>query len=372
MGDTAVERIPLSRFPLWDTAPDRRPLVSFDLELTARCNNNCRHCYINLPADSRPAAARELSFEEIRAIADEAVSLGALWCTITGGEPLLRDDFTEIYRYLKHKGLLVSVLTNATLITPDRVRLFRTHPPRHLEVSVYGITRETYEAVTRQPGSHASFFRGVNLLLDAGIGVTLKTMVLRSNVHEFARIATFCRKRSRDPFRFDPFLHLRYDGDAARNTEIRAERLSPADIAAVEHAEPCRMQALERYCREAAATNAGPGYSRHLLQCGAGITRCHVSHDGQFRLCAALCDPRCVYDLRQGSLADAWHRFVPRVREMKARQETPSECGACPHFDLCMWCPAHAYLETQSLEAEVPYFCKSTHERIANLAATDA
>jgi len=55
--------------------------------------NDCRHCYIGLPAGDQEARRKELSLAEIDRIAGEAVSLGALWCLVTGGEPLLREDF---------------------------------------------------------------------------------------------------------------------------------------------------------------------------------------------------------------------------------------------------------------------------------------
>ena len=102
-----VSTLPLSGFQLWDKLWDRRRPLSFDLEVTARCNHDCRHCYINLPAADREARAAELSREEIGSIAGEAVSLGAVLCLITGGEPLLREDFREIYLALKRLGLLV-------------------------------------------------------------------------------------------------------------------------------------------------------------------------------------------------------------------------------------------------------------------------
>ncbi|MCK5313456.1 MAG: radical SAM protein, partial [Desulfobacteraceae bacterium] len=90
--------------------------VSINFELTARCNNNCRHCYINLPENDTDAESLELDIEEIETLADQAVNNGVLWCLITGGEPLLRDDFPEIFLMLRKKGLLVSVFTNACLI----------------------------------------------------------------------------------------------------------------------------------------------------------------------------------------------------------------------------------------------------------------
>ena len=71
--------------------------LSFELELTARCNNHCRHCYVDLPADDERARAAELTTDEVLALGREAVDLGALWCLLTGGEPLLRNDFADIY-----------------------------------------------------------------------------------------------------------------------------------------------------------------------------------------------------------------------------------------------------------------------------------
>jgi MoaA/NifB/PqqE/SkfB family radical SAM enzyme len=142
--------------------------LDFTLEITARCNNACRHCYINLPAGDREARRKELSLDEINDIAGQAAELGALWCLVTGGEPLLRKDFAEIYLALKRKGLLISVFTNACLVTKNTWRLFKKYPPRDLEVTLYGITAETYERVTGKPGSYAALRRGLDCCWKAG------------------------------------------------------------------------------------------------------------------------------------------------------------------------------------------------------------
>lgn len=275
----------LPDFRLWDKLGDRRIPLSFDLEVTARCNNNCRHCCINLPSDDRAALHDELTLEEISHIADQAVSLGSLWCLITGGEPLLRKDFSDLYRVLKSKGLLVSVFTNVCLITDKHIKLFRNYPPREIEITVYGATEETYERVTRISGSYAAFRRGLALLLDGGIKVNLKAMALRSNVHELPAIARFCRERTKDFFRFDPMLHLRFDGNEPRNREIRAERLSAEEIIGIEQADPERSAAMEKRCGmlETSVPEAGPDY--RLFQCHAGGESFAVSYNGLFRLC---------------------------------------------------------------------------------------
>ena len=364
MNESLVSSIPLQEFSLWDKVKGKRAPISFDLEVTARCNNNCRHCYINLPAGHRQSKKKELSLHEIKELADEAVSLGALWCLITGGEPLLRDDFFDIYLSLKKKGLLVSVFTNATLVTQEHVRLFKRYPPRDIEVSVYGVTADTYERVTRKPGSFDAFMRGLNLLLGSGGKVRLKAMALRSNVGEFQQIARFCRQKTKDYFRFDPFLHLRFDADQIRNQDIKSERLSPAEIVALERSDPERFQSLEKRCDKLIVPESSHITCNHLFRCGTGNGSFTVSHDGFFRLCSSLYHPDCVYDLRKGSLTDAWQDFVPQVRDMRSdRKGFLETCRACPLINLCMWCPAHAYLETGEIDAPVDYFCKVAHAR---------
>ncbi len=354
----------LPEFSGWNKIGDRRVPLDFTLEITARCNNNCRHCYINLPAGDNLARQKELTLDEIADIADQAIALNALWCLVSGGEPLLRPDFPEIYLMLRQKGLLVSVFTNACLVSEEHIRLFKKHPPRDIEVSVYGVTQGTYERVTRKPGSFAAFKRGLNLLLESGINIRLKAMALRSNVQELVEIAAFCRKHTVDYFRFDPLLNLRHDGDQQRNEEIRSERLSPEQIVVIEQEDNERAEAMRKGCDRLIHPVCDGPVCNHLFLCGAGNASFAVSYDGIFRLCTSLWHPDCIYNLRQGSLREAWNELVPHVRDMRSSSQAYLEtCRRCPIVNLCLWCPAHAHLETGKLDGGSEYFCAVAHAR---------
>jgi radical SAM protein with 4Fe4S-binding SPASM domain len=357
-----VVNTPLPEFELWNELADKDMPVSLELELTARCNNDCRHCYINLPAGDGAARARELTFDEIVAVADQAVELGVLWCLLTGGEPLLRPDFSEIYVALKRRGLLVSVFTNACLLTPEHVDLFLRYHPRDVEITMYGASRAAYERVTRTPGSFDAFLRGVRLLEQGGVGARYKAMALRSNVQELSAMAEFGRVRTKDYFRFDPLLHLRYDRDAARNVEICAERLTPAEIAAIEQSDEERAHALRGECRKAAVSEA-PAEPDLIFKCGVGqeIT---VGYDGSLRLCSSLWHPDYVADVRREPLAAAWRRLASKARAARTRDAAYLElCAQCKLTDLCLYCPAHAYLENGSLTQPVDDFCATALAR---------
>lgn len=354
----------ISELDLWKRIAGKRKLLSLDLEITARCNNNCSHCYINLPEEDNEARDREISLPEIDKITNDAAKLGALFCLLTGGEPLLRKDFFDIYLNLKKKGFLISVFTNATLITKKHIEFFKKYPPRNFEVSVYGINKKTYERVTRTPGSFQAFLRGLKLLLLSGIKVRFKTMALRSNISEIKEIANFCRENTKDYYRFDPFLHLRYDRDQKKNKEIISQRLSPQEIINLEQSDPERFQALEQNCHNLLLPGNNNLTCQHLFLCGAGKSSCIVSYDGLFRLCYPLWHPDTIYDLRKGNLKDAFLNFVPKVLDIRSDQADYLEkCRDCPIVNLCMWCPAYAFLETGYLDKWVEYFCNVAHRR---------
>jgi len=368
MNNPFLYKLPLPEFLLWDKLKNKRKAISFDLEITSRCNNNCRHCYINMPANDKKARRKELSFDEIKSIVDQAVELEAVWCLLTGGEPLLREDFFDIYLYLKKKGLLVSVFTNATLITKKHAEFFKSYPPRDIEVTVYGVTKDTYERVTQTPGSFDAFMAGLNLLLQNYIKVRFKAMALHSNVQELSKISQFCRERTKDYFRFDPFLHLRFDGDPGRNREIRSERLSPSEIVAIEQADPERSVALKKSCNKLINPGLAHTNCNHLFHCGTGNGSFTVSYDGLFRLCSSLWHPDCIYDLRKGTLGEAWDDFVPKVRAMHSnRKDFLARCRSCTIINLCMWCPANSYLEAGKLDTPVEYFCELAHSRAESI-----
>ena len=368
-----MQRLEIQQFPLWDRLKIRRSPLSFDLEVTARCNCHCRHCYINLPANDPEARAKELTTAEILDIGGQAAELGAIWCLVTGGEPLLRDDFADIYLGLKRLGLLVSVFTNATIIRPEHIALFKQYPPRDIEITVYGSNSASYEGVTRKPGTFAAFQRGLEGLVAAGLKVRLKAMAIRSNIDDMEAIATFSRAHTKDYYRYDPQLHLRYDGDASRNEEIQQERLTPDEIVELEQADTQRLGMLHE-SQDSLINEAFTHMNcNHLFHCGAGNAGFTVGYDGTFRLCSSLCAPGTTINLRQVRLREVWETWVPWVRDLRSHNpEYLSTCRQCPIVNLCLHCPAHAHLETGAMDGATPYFCAVAHARAASLENTAA
>lgn len=348
------------RASLWGENPAL--LGRLDIELTERCNNNCIHCYINVPASDRHATKKELSTDQVQEILTEASSLGCLTVRLTGGEPLLRDDFEELYLFARRLGHKVVIFTNATLITPQLAELFARIPPlEKIEVSVYGMKQSSYEAVTRTPGSYENAWRGVNLLMGKKIPFVVKGALLPPNKDEMEEFVTWASDLPwmDEPPSFATFFDLRCRRDSeAKSRRIKGLRLSPEAILGVLTR---RREEYVRVMREFSSQFMAP-QGDTLFSCGGGVGSGCVDAYGNFQLCMMLRQPAAVYDLTRGSLKDALVNFFPALREMKAKDpEYLARCARCFLMGLCEQCPAKSWIEHGTLDTPVEYCCEIAH-----------
>ena len=342
-------------------------------EITARCPLDCRHCAVNRPEGDKSSRKRELGAGEIGRIAGEAAALGFTAAAITGGEPVVRPDFFDVYQAVLSKGLLVSVATSATRVSEEFVRFLKKFPPRFVEVPVFGASRETFDRVTRTPGSYAAFKNGLDRLLAGGVNVRLRAMALRSNKHEIPALAEFGRSFAKGAFVIAPHLDLRYDRDEARNILIRAERLSPREIVRLERSGPDNVGPVAPSCAglggEGLAADDDFPERRRLFRCAAGGPELVVDPAGFLRPCPPFSHPDFLVDLRKVSLSGALERFLPQALGRRTvRGERPEACAACRTTDHCSWCPARSYLETGKLDKIADGLCELAGARAEGLS----
>ncbi len=360
--DSYAVKIRADEVSLWKgNAPLLDPL---DIELTERCNNNCIHCYINLPAGDLNARQRELSKEEIQEILREAASLGCLTVRFTGGEPLLREDFEDLYVFARKLGLRVALLTNATLITPTLADIFARIPLlQSIEVTLYGMKNGSYESVTRVSGSFEAAWQGIHLLLEKKVPFVVKGTLLppnRGEMEEFEAWASTIPWMDTPPS-YTISLDLRARRDSGeKNILIKGLRPSPEEIVTL------FAKRRENYLREMRefCSKFTRSLGENIFSCGAGIRGGCVDAYGYFQPCMLLRHPDTVYDIKKGSLKDALTKFFPQIRQTGA--ENPdylARCTRCFLKGLCEQCPARSWMEHGTLDTPVDYCCKIAHEQ---------
>lgn len=315
-----------------------------EMDLTYRCNLKCGHCYGVCEPNKK-----ELTTQEVFRILDEMKQAGCLWLLLSGGEPLLRKDFWEIYIYAKKGGFVITLFTNGTLITPEFVARLREYRPFSVEVSLYGITRDTYESVTGVAGSFERCMRGINLLLlEHGLPLKIKTTVVTLNHHELWQIKKYVETELRVEFRFDAVISPKLDSSKGPCHL----RVSPEEVVKLDLADEKRLEGWKEVCERF----WGPLHSDTLYNCGAGASSFHIDPYGVMRLCSMVRNPS--WNLRQFSFQENWqelHKF--RVQKSFS---TNSKCRDC-EIALCDWCPGWAQVENGDLETPVEYLCRIAH-----------
>jgi len=327
----------------------RYPL-SGSIEVTNRCNLRCQHCFIQC---DRQAWEHEpdLTTAEWCDILDQMAKAGTLWLLITGGEPLMRPDFAEIYMHAKRLGFLVTLFTNGTLVTDEVADLLEAYPPFAVEVSLYGRTQEVYERVTTVPGSFARCMAGIQRLHQRRLLLRLKTPVMTLNVDELWDIKAYAEELG-TPFRFDPMINAGLAG----GKEPLALRLSPEEVVALDLADPERMSEWREFCSRFVGERIP---TDDLYVCGAGLRTFHIDAAGRMNVC--LLSRRPQYSVRAGSFREGWEQALPNER--KRQVSAAYGCNRCRLQALCGQCVAWAEMECGQAEQAVPYLCAVAHER---------
>ena len=154
--------------------------------VTANCNLNCLHCYT-----SRFKGHYELSTTEAISIIRDAYDVGISHISLTGGEPLIRKDINTIIKEIRDYGISVSLVTNATVIKEDLVKLLYTYEV-FTYVSLDGSSARTHNLV-RGENSWSRTMRGISYLKREGVTFSTVFALNKLNVHEVKGYITLAR-----------------------------------------------------------------------------------------------------------------------------------------------------------------------------------
>lgn len=327
------QKVGRSRVPLCGT-----------LDLTHRCNMNCVHCYLGPHIGESILRRGEMTTEQLLATVDELTAAGCLTLLITGGEPLLRSDFVEIYRHARESGLLVSVFTNGTLVSEPILDVLAAMPPQVVEVTLYGARARTFERITRVPGSYQRCVNGIRRLVDRGVKVNLKTVLMTLNCHEFDAMKGLATEMGLG-FRHDAAIFPRMNGDRSP----LSLRVAPERVVRAEMSDSRTVAEWRSYYEQRRDLPVSEG----LYNCGAGLTNFHIDPYGGLHPCIMSQD--CTFDLLGGRFLDGWNGVISRIRDKRA--SPLYYCNRCPRRTLCSLCPSFSRMENGNEEVRSEYLC---------------
>jgi len=156
--------------------------LTLQFELTGQCNLKCKHCY-NRSGD----ADREtlMTPEKWCELARQIVSDGGIFqCIISGGEPLLLGDkLFDVMDILHDDGTSFVVITNALLLTKEKVKRFAKYRYFWFQISIDGSTAELHDNFRGVEGSFERAVNGALEISNAAIPLVIAHTVTPKNLN---------------------------------------------------------------------------------------------------------------------------------------------------------------------------------------------
>ncbi len=295
-------------------------------ELTYRCNQRCIHCYV-VPGEEEQRP--ELTTDEWLKLLDELALAGCLYLTYTGGEAMLRPDFWKLVQAAIERNFALQIFTNGLLVDEAAARRLVELNVLAVGVSLYGVTPETHDRITRLPGSFERSLKAIRRLRQAGLTVFLKHVIMRENKKAYPSILRLAAELGAIP-QLDPILVPANDGSLGPT----AGRLADAELAEVLGDK---------------RVNPALDFDGQQMPelCSAGLSTCSINPYGDVTPCLQLLLP--AGNVRRQRFMKIW-REAPTLELIRSlRPEDISGCRNCKLLHYCARCPGLALLEDGDL-----------------------
>jgi len=301
------------------------------IELTSYCNQKCSYCYNGWREDGGKSVG-SLPSDELLGLVDRALTeVDFDHVTLTGGEPLTRNDFFEVMEVCRRHGKRAQIISNGGVVTDAIAEKLAPYRPFFVQVALNGPDRELHEEHVGR-GHWDKTLRGIESLRRYGVTTVGCIVITRKNA---ARVGET----------LDLFRELGID-------TVALSRFSPAGYASQNVAELlCSRSELIGALEQAEARGRDHGMK---LQVTMPVPPCVVEHSdyphvefggcpigtemqefalgpqGELRNCTL--HEKSIGDTKTTSFAE----LVEAPAVMHYRDVTPAFCAPCPHKNSCI------------------------------------
>ena len=295
-------------------------------ELTPLCNFDCKMCYVHLNG-FQLSDGKLLSVKKWKELADSAQKNGLLSLALTGGECLIYPDFDDIYVYLVSSGIKVYIMSNGYYID-KKMKLFEEFRPAGIQISLYGSSEETYEAVTGVR-AFTKVYDNIVRIRDAGFRLSISITP-----------STFMRDDVKAIINLAEGLHVKYGVNPQltvprEETGRKKEDLSVNDYLNIYHyLSTIHHNDLITIDWDKVPEPNHDGSQRFGIRCGAGRSSFGIKYDGS--MCPCLSLDKIVAKPLEVGFELAWKQINTAAEEYTL----PFECGDCIYQKQCLSCVA--------------------------------
>jgi len=349
--------------------------VTIVWNFTNRCNLNCLHCH----QDSSPASSgSELTTSQAFKVIDNMGDAGLAILTFSGGEPLLRSDLYDAIERADGHGMLCTIASNGTLMTPRVAGKLARAGVRRVEIGLDGARAETHDFLRNKSGSFEATIQGIRNCAAVGFDELAVTMTLHSkNISELEATMELAEKLRATRFYLNRLIPAGRGAEACYLDVTPSEKIkalealynkfynSVMDMAGMQ----CYARGMTYYARLGYELSDGKvftvsealsGYEKMFQEksgfevsrivrrlaagfggCSAGLTYAGLTASGDLLPCVPA--PIKLGNLLEQSLEEIWvhNELLNYIRNRKALK---GSCKICKYSNLCGGCRFTAYI----------------------------
>ncbi|KKT94036.1 MAG: hypothetical protein A3G57_01685 [Candidatus Andersenbacteria bacterium RIFCSPLOWO2_12_FULL_45_8] len=338
------------------------------ISLTRTCNLACPHCYV----DARKTKGIELSLKEHELLAKQVKEVLATndlleyQVNLTGGEPFMRSDISEIVCIYYESGFRVSISTNGLLIKDRHLDLLH-QVDAALSISLDGSSANAHEII-RGPGTFKPTVQNIRMLVEREIRVSVNYLVHAGNINELGETISLAYDLGCAAFNPINLIHL------GRARKSKLQRAPEAEIFRtlaghlVTHPE---QQAMFRKTSLFSSLGAALMGGIICVSCGVGDRPCvYITPEGDVYPCSNTQDPKFYLgNIRERSLVDCLSKKQPVYVELQTL-DVDHLNDICAKCDVRYFCGGDCRGETFKVTGDLysPYaHCLDRHDSIIEL-----
>ena len=353
----------LESMPQKISMPKRNP-TDGTFELTIRCNLHCKMClFRHDDKENSQLIANELTAKQWIDMAKQAAEAGTISLLITGGEPMLRPDFCEIWEGIYKLGFLITLYTNATLVTPQIMKVLQKYPPHKIGITIYGASSDTYAKVCGNDDAFNKMLAGAKQLNTLPSIKEYRTTIIKDNYDDLDDICNLVAKEFGENYKV---IQTRIVTQSVRGacSDVNKCRLDPEDNVKLAFHRGIKIirefignSYDEKNLYATMKTDKQDNVFKpraSLFGCDAGMQSYTVSWDGKLLGCQMM--GNFYENVLEKSFKQAWSDFPKHVKLPPINEK----CRNCTSQNICNCCCASRYAETGDLGGWPEYVCRDT------------
>ncbi len=333
---------------------DDFPLLLVSIDLTSKCNLNCKHCGSISVEDKN-----ELTINEIRDVIKEISGFKPERIVFSGGEPLLKKGIFDLLEYTHELGINTYMPSNGTLITSDIAKKLKKVNLGGIVISLDG-NEEIHDKIRGKKGTFEKAINAIKYLVDEGLKVTIKLTVMKWNMDQYKYLVDLTKELGVEEFALKRYIPAGKMKVNKKELLVAPEEYKEVVDKAWVYAQKKGIKMMSRdpviipyLYKEKIENKYKDKLNDEILGgCLAGISICNIDNKGNVSPCGFV--PKFAGNIRKDYFSDIWNNSS-LFKKLRKRDCLKGKCKFCKYINLCGGCRAMAYSLKGDIFEEDPY-----------------